>query len=177
MRSNQTPLRSAFLCILFFILQLHAEPANLLVGNLTFTRPENWRWEEPTRTSTALTRFVLGNPRLTAQTDIRFYIVNKNVASEKAVLLSQFPGSTAADISETSLKVGAQKLIYLRIAGTYRYHEGTPKPDYVVLGAQIPTGTTQYIYAKMMGPRAEVEGSVSAFKKMVEDAIRERDVN
>ncbi|MDB6029603.1 MAG: hypothetical protein JWM68_5826 [Verrucomicrobiales bacterium] len=166
-------IRFVFLSLLLCVSTLYAQPANILVWNLTFTRPENWVWEEPPKTSSALNRFTIPSGGV-VRTDVRFYIVKKDVASERAALLQQFPGSSATDIQEQEIKVGKQKIVYFKIGGTYKYKDTSARPDQLWLGAAIPSGK-QFVYVRINGPRAEVDAQLPIFKKMVENAVRERE--
>ncbi|MDB6029602.1 MAG: hypothetical protein JWM68_5825 [Verrucomicrobiales bacterium] len=175
MRINSIRLGLILLCGLLLPC-LHSEPANILVANLTFTRPATWKWTEPTKGSSAVSRFVIPGPGNSSKTDVRFFIIKKDVETEKAATLNQFPGSSQRDLGIEEIKIGKQKVLYLKIEGTYQLRDSTPKPGQLLLGAAIPMGK-EFVFAKLLGPRAEVEQQISKFKKMVETAIKERDVN
>ena len=176
MRSRITRIAVALFGLLFFS-SLLAEPANVLVGDLTFIRPENWTWQEPPSISSAISRFVIKDDNGKAtQTDVRFYIMKKSIAAEKAALLHTFPDASERDIREEETKVGKEKITYLRVAGTYKFKDNRPKPDQLWVGAMIPSGK-QFVYARIQGPRTEAQSFLPIFKQMVETAVRERNVN
>jgi hypothetical protein len=176
MRSRLTVFTLFFLS-LFSLSQLRAEPADVLVGNLTFTRPQNWKWQEPPKASSAVSRFmILDTGDAVSQTEVRFYIIKKEVSSERQGLLQQFPQASATDLHEQQIKIGKQKIVYFTIAGTYQFKNGKPRPDQLWVGAAIPSGK-QFVYARLQGPRSETEKCISVFKQMVENAVKERDVN
>lgn len=161
------------LCPLF----LKGEPANVLVGKYTFTRPETWIWADPPKVSSATSRFVIHNSSgKPTQTDVRFYVMKKEVQSERDNLLHQFPGTSTRDLQEESFKIGNQKIIYLRIEGTYQFRTSPPRHDQIWLGAAIPVGK-EFVYARILGPRGEVEQYMPTFRKMVEEAVKEYSLN
>ncbi len=169
--TRHSTLIFALLFILLGSLVGHAEPDNVLVGNLTFTRPDRWRWAEPTKTSSALTRFIVSS-----QTDVRFYVVNKDVSTEKASILHQFPEASANDLAQDEMTIGKQKIIFYTISGTYKYKDLVPRPHQLWVSAAIPRGK-QFIYARIMGPSNEVEECVAKFRNMVETAVKEQQAN
>ena len=174
MRNNQ-PTCGLLLCFLFIsMLQLRAEPTNLMVEDLTFTRPESWKWAEPTDHSPAVNRFIVPDASGATKVDVRFYIIKKDYTSERAALRAQFPESKLNDLREQELKIGNRKIIYFEIGGTYVYRDHPPKPDQLQVSAAIPMGK-QYVLTRIAGPRSDVEAVVATFKKMVEDAVKDHE--
>ncbi len=179
MKCRFTVFAVVLLASILSLSNVFAEPDNVLIGNLTFTRPKNWTWQEPPTTSSAVSRFVIQDSQGRAtQTDVRFYIMKKAVSTEKAALLHTFPQASAADVHEDETKIGKQKIIYLRITGTYKFRENKPRPDQLWVGAAIPSPSgKEFIYARIQGPRNEAQSYLPIFKQMVENAVRERDLN
>ncbi len=172
MKTKQ-PVLGLFLFLLLLCVRLSAEPLNVMVEDLTFTRPEKWLWAEPTESSPAVTRFVVPEAGGTS-VDVRFYVVKKDYSNERKALQTQFPEAKAEDLHEQELKIGRRKVVYLEIEGTYVFRDHHPKPDQLWVGAVIPKGK-EYVYARIQGPRSEVQGQLATFKKMVEDAVTERE--
>ncbi|MDB6027820.1 MAG: hypothetical protein JWM68_4043 [Verrucomicrobiales bacterium] len=167
---------SARALTVFFILalfRLAAEPANIMVGDLTFTRPASWRWEAPQPHSKAVNGFVIPDAASKSKVDVTFYIVNNDIPTQRGILRSRFPEAQEADMHEQWLTIGKQKILYFQIVGTFIYKEKA-QPDQFWFEAVIPQGKA-YVYAQIHGPRVAAERELGTFKKMVEDAIRTRE--
>ena len=161
-------------CAFLFHLPLHAEPANVLVGDFTFTRPEAWKWESATK-SNVLTRFIVSDVAGNAsKTDVRFFLLQMNVAATTALWKSQFPEAKEADCWEEKKKVGKHDLTYVWLSGTQVYPGSKPRPNYTVFGVIIPSGKN-FIHIRMVGPNSEVEAASAQFKKMIEDALQDKE--
>ena len=163
-----------WVCLMAF--SVSADPENLMVGNLTFVRPSHWTWGEPPRESSAVSRFIVHAEGASVKSDVRFYVVNKPTASEPDSILKQFPQCSKQDLQQESFMIGKQKIIYFRIEGTYQYKTSKPRPDQTWISAAIPQGK-KFIYVRLLGPKAEVEQNLVAFKKMVEDGVKRRYLN
>ncbi|MDB6029604.1 MAG: hypothetical protein JWM68_5827 [Verrucomicrobiales bacterium] len=174
MRINQ-PTHPLFLVVLMIsLLQLRAEPTNIMVEDLTFTRPATWQWTGPTPNSPAVNRFIVPDTNGSSKVDVRFYIVKKGYTTERQAMRGQFPESKPNDLQEQEKIIGKQRIIYLQITGTYVFRDHAPKADEMQVGAAIPMGN-QYVLARIAGPRSDVEAAMAAFKKMVEDAVKDHE--
>ena len=176
MKTKQHRLLFFFSLLLISLIRAQAEPLNVMVQDLTFTRPEAWRWAEPTDKSPAVTRFIVPDSNGFVSADIRFYVVRRGYTNEKTSLITQFPDAKPGDLHEREIKIGHRRVVYYEIAGTYHAKDHPPKSDQLVVGAAIPLGK-EYVYARIQGARAEVEPEVARFKKMVEDAVMEREAD
>jgi hypothetical protein len=164
-----------FLCALSFYLPLKAEPVNVLVGDLTFTRPEAWTWESPgsAAKSNVLTRFIIPNDSGKPTTDVRFYIAQKNAREAAALWKSYFPqAKPKEDIREEQKTINGHELTYVSLTGTQSFPGSKPRPNCTFFGAIIPSGK-DYVHIRLFGPKEEVERATTQFKKMVEDALKE----
>lgn len=147
------------------------EPLNVMVGNLTFTRPEKWQWQPPVAGSTAAVRFVprQSNARLT---DVRLYFSG---ATANAVLNDWkrvFEGGQSVRATQERVKVGTCEIVYVTIKGTHTPRKGKKKPNYELFGAFVPA-QNRLIQARILGPQREVHAVIPEFKKMIEDAVRD----
>ncbi len=171
MRLAQTIL----ICVwaLLFCLPLHAEPANVLVGEFTFNRPADWLWESGATKSKALTRFIIPDESgKVSGTDVRFYLGQKNPAMAADVWKSYFPGLKEGDTWQEKKKIGKHDLTYISISGSYVFGGMKPKPNHTFFGVVIPSGN-DFVHVRILGPKSDVQRASAQFKKMVEDAAKE----
>src|SRR5688572_25989303 len=108
------------LLLMFLSCTAKAEPANVLVGDVTFTRPKIWKWEQSTEKSKAI-RFVVpaeaGKPQFT---DVRFYDENKNSSHSDEAWKARFPDAAKTDNArERQKQVGKRQVSYLTLHGSY----------------------------------------------------------
>jgi hypothetical protein len=161
------------ICAFLFLFPLYADPANVLVGDLTFTRPEAWMWESASSKSKALTRFIIPDPSgKPTTTDVRFYLGQKNPEVASALWKSYFPQAKEADIREEKKKIGKHELTYVSVSGAYIFPGNKPRPGCTFFGAVIPSGNN-FVHVRILGPKNEVEMARSQFEKMVEEALKE----
>lgn len=164
-----------FACAFFCWLGLKAEPLNVLVGELTFTRPEEWAWESPNK-SNILTRFIIPTESAKAvTTDVRFYLTQMDSRAAATLWRSHFPqAKDGKDIWEETKKIGRHNLTYVSLTGTQIYPGSKPKPNCTFFGAIIPSGN-DFVHVRMFGPTPDVEKARDQFKKMVENALSEKE--
>ncbi|MDB6026528.1 MAG: hypothetical protein JWM68_2751 [Verrucomicrobiales bacterium] len=165
-----------FLWAFLFYLPAQAEPANVLVGDFTFTRPKDWIWESATGKSKALTRFIFpNNAGKPSTTDVRFYVGQKNAAVAAALWKSYFPeAKDPKEVWEEQKKIGNHDLTYVSVSGTYVPGGNKSKPNYTWFGAIVPSGK-DFVHVRILGPKNEVQRASAQFKKMVEDALRDKE--
>jgi hypothetical protein len=161
----------------FVALALQADPENLLVGNLTFNRPSAWTLGEPPKESSALSRLIIRAEGSSVKSDVRFYVVNKPVTTEPDTILTQFPNCSKQDLQQETFMIGKQKVIYFRIEGTYQFKTSPPRIGQTWFSAAIPQGSKKFIYVRMLGPKADVEENLVAFKQMIEAGVKQRYLN
>ena len=153
-------------------LAVHAQPSNVMVGDLTFTPPKDWEWESPSN-SVAAARSTIRSHDRRITTDVRLYFTGMDAASAEKLWRSYFPDSNKpGGFKEEHLTVGKRDIVYMTLNGTYAYKSERRKPGYTWVGAVIPSGQ-KYILPRILGPKAEVEASLKDFKRMVENAIKE----
>ncbi|MDB6026529.1 MAG: hypothetical protein JWM68_2752 [Verrucomicrobiales bacterium] len=163
-----------FVCAFLFHSPGYADPANVLVGDFTFTRPETWKWESSGK-SNVLSRFIIPDGAgIPTGADVRFYLLQMNATVTAALWKSYFPQAKESDCSEEKKKIGNHDLTYVSLNGTQIYPGSKPKPGCAVFGAIIPSGK-DFVHIRLVGPKSEVEAARPRFKKMVEDALRDKD--
>lgn len=151
------------------------EPMNVLVGDLTFTRPAEWKWEAPSTNSPAVTQFVVPTERKGERTDVRFYISPRNFESASKLWKSYFPQtSDRTDVKEEKKKFRKREALFVRLRGTYVFPGARPQPGFVFYGVAIPYGK-QFIHVRILGPEKIVQTAEVTFRKMVEDALKEKE--
>ncbi len=163
-------------CALFFCAFVYADPLNVLVGDLTFNRPEDWMWESSTGKSNILARFILPHDDNTpANTDVRFYVTQMDATSAMTTWKSFFPQARdGKDIAVENKKIGTHKLTYISLTGTQVVPGGKSRPNSTFFGAIIPSGR-DFVHVRLFGPSGEVQKAIAPFKKMVEGALLEKE--
>ncbi len=150
-----------------------AEPSNILVGDVTFTRPDNWKWEQSTENSKAI-RFVIPSVPAVADrpalTDVRFYAEKEGSSHSDESWKARFPGAAGDGGREKEKEIGNRKVSYLTLKGSYIGAENKVKRDYMLISATIPYGE-KVIRVRILGPKHEVKAASATFKKMIEDAL------
>ena len=171
-------LRAAFLLLIAALgfTVARAEPANVLVGDLTFTRPDSWLWDEPGAKSKAAARFIIpddaGHP---TSTDIRFYLGDKSATVVAAVWKTFFPNLRLEDASEERTTIGKRDVTFLTYRGSYAFPVGSKgKPAHTFIGAVIPSGD-KFVHVIIVGPHDVVARCTSPFRKMIEDAVKNKE--
>jgi hypothetical protein len=160
-----------FFCMLLAF-GLRAEPSNVLVGDLTFTRPERWKWESPSAKSTAQTRFIVPVLTGSTMTDVRFYVEEKDGKHSDEAWKELF-GSAKTVVQQETKRIGKRQLFYLSLRGSYiTGPKAKAKPGTALLSATIPFGE-QVIRVRILGPEGEVAGATDEFKTMVETALKD----
>jgi len=168
------PLRYILIILttmLAFVAQ--AEPLNVMVGDLTFTRPKDWKWELTPTNSIAVARFVAVSHDKKITTDVRFYLSDLDEAASEKVWRGFFVDSNKPGfVKKERISVGRRDIVYMTLNGTYAYKSEKKKPGYTWVGAVIPS-EQKYVVPRILGPQAEVEAALKDFKQMIEDAIKE----
>jgi hypothetical protein len=155
---------------------LHADPANVLVGDLTFTRPDAWLWDAPVGKSKAAARFIIPDATGGASSaDVRFYFGDKSATVVADVWKAFFPNLKPDDSTEEHKMVGNRQVTYLTFRGSYVFPAGSRgKPGHTFIGAIIPSGD-RFVHVIIVGPQDVVTRCMVPFRKMVEDSLRNKE--
>jgi hypothetical protein len=158
--------------VLFSFIAKADNPANVLVGDVTFTRPKMWKWEQ-SQNSKAI-RFVLPTSAGSlGVTDVRFYLEDKDSSHDDEAWKTRFPDAAKGDSSrEKEIEIGKRKVGYLTLRGSYIGAEKKLKRDYMLINATIPF-QNQFIRIRILGPKNDVKAASVDFKKMIEDGLAE----
>jgi len=153
------------------------QPLNVMVRNLTFTRPENWTWVPASTNSSVQVRFLISPKGEQFPTDVCFFASTNSAEKIEKGWKTHFP---EADKPETfhkeTVKIGQKEIIWLTWQGGYRASWKGKKqllPGSKFVGVLIPDGE-QTIQARLFGPKKEVEKAEADFKQMIKDAIQEQ---
>jgi hypothetical protein len=164
-------------CFLLTALFIQAAPQTVVVGDLTFVRPKNWKLEEPGATSTAQARFLVPDDqgKVSGTVDVRFYIEDKEGLHDDATWKSHFPTATSAQIREERKSFGTRELSILTLQGTYATPEAKVKKreNFYLVSATITFGP-KVIRVRILGPKSVVQPASATFQSMVENALGEK---
>jgi hypothetical protein len=150
-----------------------AEPLNVIVSELTLTRPVTWKWQAPTNASVT-TEFVVPGAGDNGSARVLFYVSGQNVETlSKAwkgwIRESDQPGNA----QEEQIKIGKREVYFLALHGTF-LKSRRPQPDWGLVGMVLPV-KNQFIRVQMEGPWAVVEKAKDDLKKMITDALKEKE--
>ena len=160
------------------ISNLRADPENFMVEDITFVRPPSWEWVVP-------------------DSEVRkahLKVFNQNKAQTADMIFYWFPTGDKQGDPEGSIKrweaqfrerativatieratIGKYKVMYCQMEGTYKGFgkESLSLPNYALVGTiiEMPRGN---IMIRFTGPRELISASITTFKKMIEDALKE----
>jgi hypothetical protein len=167
------PKLLGFVVGLLFSISAIAEPLNILVGDLTFTRPTNWKWEPPDPNSPAVSRFVVPNSS-GRPGELRFY--RAGVEPEMAV--KQWHKYAAAEdansLRQETKTVGNRTITYVFLKGTLTLPGERPVSNQGFVGVVIPF-EQKFLHLRFSGPQDIIDNAIAHLKTMVEDAVKERE--
>jgi hypothetical protein len=169
--------RAALWTLVAFVLPAFGsedQPSNVLVGDLTFVRPKNWRWEAPPPASNAESRYVISTID-NQTTDCRFFFTDSNWKNTRELWTKQFwHNGQPLRIREEIEKASEANLRFLTVDGDYAVNsKHAIQTNFRLVGTIIPVGR-KTVRTRLVGPIAEVEKATPAFKKMVMDAVKLR---
>lgn len=151
-------------------------PASVMVGDLTFVRPKNWKWEEPAGKSAAQSRFMLplAKGEGVSAADVRFYIEDKDGPHGESAWKSHFPQVGPGKLRSEQKRIGKRELSYLILSGNYFAGEkAKKKTGQMLLGATITFGP-KVIIVRALGAEHVVKAAMFDFKRMVEEALKDK---
>jgi hypothetical protein len=149
-----------------------AEPLNVMVGDLTFTRPEGWKWETPPTNLRAMTQFIVPGENGEVRARVLFYVSTEGAESLGKAWKGWFRESDLpAHVQEEHVKMGKRDIYFLTLHGTFTKSR-KPQPDFGFIGVMIPV-KGHFIQLRMEGPQAEVQKASNDFRKMIAAALKE----
>src|SRR5688572_22554619 len=111
------------ICSFLLCFSLQAELVNVMVGDLTFTRPERWVWEAPSTNTPAVAQFVIPmRSGESSSAEARFYLGEKTTEAVLELWKSYFQDPRdLASFKEERITIGKRTAIYLTMRGTYTF--------------------------------------------------------
>lgn len=150
--------------------RLMAEPLNFMIGDITFTRPKNWRWEAPSESSTAAARFFVYNGEAKTSTQVVGYYVSADVTSIVTNWQAFFDSKEQSNVE--TVKIGEHEITYISAAGAF--YKKKKLPNQRLFGVVIPREKQKRnVTLRVYGPKNEVDRVIDEFKKTVEAALKE----
>jgi hypothetical protein len=165
----------SLLLLLFSLLPLRAEPLNILVGDLTFTRPTTWKWEAPDPKSPAVSCFVVPNASGPAG-EIRFYAAGTDAERAATMWKAYFPKEDEGNLRKETDTIGKRTVTYVVTHGTLTLPGNRPVAAQAFVGVVIPY-QERFLHIRFTGPQELVEKAIPDLKKMVDNAVRERETD
>lgn len=158
-------------------------PDTVMMSRFTFTRPEDWKWVETRQDVSNVIQSVTFHIHPDGTPDhCRAYFNHFHrghpAGSRKAALSrwkESFIDTPASVTFDKPIKIGTNSVAYVEMSGSYRVENSKTRiirSGHGLYGAVIddPEGN---IVIRMMGPASAVEKAKPAFKKMIEDALRD----
>lgn len=168
-----------FLFFLLIIIStcLHAEPiapSEFKVGAFSFTRPENWQWENPTSPMRKAQLRISGKNGMTALVTFFYFGPGQGGTVQANVdrWAAQFTSVDGSPIraTTTTQKIKTSSITFVSIHGTFA--NGMPGgpteacPNYALRGA-IMESSQGDVYIKMTGPESLIKELAPAFDQMI----------
>jgi hypothetical protein len=152
-------------------------PGTFVLNEFTFARPKAWLWEriKTPKQPTVVLQSVDKKARETARIVMIHYLPTEGLGKRGAALKrwkSAF--LITSECSTNSVTIANHPLTYAEVSGTHKGEKpgvNAPLPDFALFGAIIE-GPKGNVVIKMTGPKAIVEKSKAAFRKMVESALK-----
>ncbi len=151
-----------------------AEPLNVLVGDLTFTRPNSWKFAEPDPNSPAVCRFIIPGPANRADGEARFYRAGPEPDKAARMWEKYLVRNGSEKVRQETKTIGARTITYVFLKGTLTLPGQRATDDQGFIGVVIPYGT-KFVHIRFSGPQKTVEDATTELKKMIETAVREKE--
>ncbi|MDB6029607.1 MAG: hypothetical protein JWM68_5830 [Verrucomicrobiales bacterium] len=167
-------LFSIVFVVFCFLMPLGAEPLNIMVGDLTFTRPTTWQWKTPDSNSPAISRFIVPKPDSPAFGDVRFYGAGAEPEGAAKMWKAYFPKEDQETLRTETTTIGKRTVTYISLQGTLTLPKDKPLPAQGFVGVVIPY-QDRFLHIRFSGPKELVEKAIPDLKNMVDTAVRERE--
>jgi hypothetical protein len=156
------------------VLPVRAEhqPEDIVVRELNFVRPADWKWKAPSTNSAAISQFIVPGESKKSHAEVRFYFSEKNFNAASKTWKKCVLGSDKPDnVEQQTVKIGGREIIYLKLNGTFMRSK-KEFSGYTYVGAVIPL-KKGFVHARILGPQAEVEKALGGFKKVIEQGVKD----
>jgi len=171
--SNFLPIIIAALCGLISYASAEA-PKTFKINELTFERPIEWSWEQP---SSSMRKAQLAAPGKDGAANVVFFYFGPGgaggVQANVDRWIGQFQNLDGKKID--SKKIGGTPVTFVEASGTFMsgppFGQKVPKAGYSLRGAIIGAKSGA-IFIKMTGPKKTVEKATPDFMKMTEKALK-----
>jgi hypothetical protein len=174
--NRRLSFRGLFVIAIFLMTAgLRADPENFVVDGFTFVRPASWKWVWDEKRSKKGNLLEVGATNSTELADVYIWKFPKeegNVENRTKAWNAYFK-ELPEDLhtKSSNQKVGAFDVTFIEIEGTYCR---PPYPDHALVGAIIKR-KDGHLVLRMSGRSKVVEEAQPALKKMVEQALTDRD--
>ncbi len=149
-------------------------PASFPVNDLTFTRPDGWKWQQPT---SSMRKAQLSVPGKDGEAELVFFYFGPGGAGGVQANVDRWIGQfqDVHDKKSEEQKIGGIDVTFVEAAGTYMsgppFGQKVPKEGYALRGA-IVSAKGGAIFIKMTGPAKTVADAAGDFMKMTERALK-----
>lgn len=156
---------------LLFAGMLSAEPLNFLLGDITFTRPKDWRFvllDE--KLSHAQVRFDIYRKEVQTSTYVNGYFAAQSVTQIRDGWKNAF--QPLEKYNEETVKVGKHSVTYMTASGVYRSSNGKRFAGKRLIGVIIPREKHSIAF-RIFGRVDEPDDFMKDVRKMLEEALKE----
>ena len=149
-------------------------PETFKVNDLTFARPAEWVWQQP---SSSMRKAQLSVPGKDGAADVVFFYFGPGGAGGVQANVDRWIGQFKKldDKEITTRESGGTNITYVEAQGTFMvgppFGQKVPKEGYGLLGAIIEAKGGA-VFIKMTGPEKTVSKSKGDFVKMTEKALK-----
>ena len=149
-------------------------PKTFKINELTFERPAEWSWEQP---SSSMRKAQLSAPGQDGTADVVFFYFGPGGAGGVQANVDRWIGQVQNLDGKKieSKKIGGTPVTFVQASGTFMagppFGQKVPKAGYSLRGAIIGAKSGA-IFIKMTGPKKTVEKATPDFMKMTDEALR-----
>lgn len=149
-------------------------PKIFKVNDLTFPRPDGWKWEQPT---SSMRKAQLSAPGKDGAADVVFFYFGPGGAGGVQANVDRWMGQfqKVRDKKSEKRTIGGIDVTFVEAAGTFMsgppFGQKVPKEGYALRGAIIGAKGGA-IFIKMTGPEKSVADATAEFMKMTEKALK-----
>lgn len=152
-----------------------AEPSSVKAGSFRFPVTEGWTLKETPRSISA-GGMTYKTDEIEEGLDADFYHFGEGQGGSVEANIARWKGQFEGEPKEVeTAKLAGGKIDFLHLEGTFLsgppFGKKTPLKDHAMLAAILPSDAGA-VFVKMTGPKDDIAQAITAFKAMVESAMK-----